>query len=116
MAVWPASLPLFNQWDFYQETTPDRTLRTEMEEGPSKTRSLPNWKPGRIVGTKTMTTAETVILDTFYEATLVGGSLTFDDTDPRLGTTRTYKFVGSPVYPWQAADLWSVNLELEIMP
>lgn len=116
MAVWPPSLPAFNQFDHFIEILADRTLRTTMEEGPDKTRALPNARTDRIQGTKTFTTAETAILDTFYKTTLVGGSLSFDDTHPRTGNGVTFKFVGPPSYPWLGGDLWNCNLELEILP
>jgi len=114
MATWPLSnyvLP-----DGYSEKPPDNSLRTEMDDGPVKTRrrSIAARRP--ITAQKQMTASDVAILDTFYTDTLVDGTLPFDWINVRTDASVEMMFVEAPVYEALGGSAWMVSMKLEILP
>lgn len=114
-AVWPASLPSPNASGFSQ-TLADNVVRTEMDAGPAKVRrrSTSGVKPATHPLLLDATQKDTLI--SFYETTLVSGTLPFDHTDFLNSGTVAYRFVTPPGFTSAGANLWNALLDLEILP
>lgn len=65
-----------------------------------------------------MTRAQLAILKTFYETTLIGGSLPFTFPDPSFGGTILVKFPkgGQPSWQQVNASVYRVNITLSVLP
>ena len=120
MATWPVDLPQEILMGDYQETTPKITIRTPMGAGPSKTRRISGLNSRFINASLLMTKAQVVIFDEFFMTTLLGGSLTFEWTNPRTGAACDCRIVAgesdSPTYGQASGDLIKVSFQLEILP
>lgn len=91
MAAWPSSLPdKFLQGGFV-ETWSKQSLKSEMDVG-FKIRRRTSQKYGMITANMLLTQAQLATFETFYDETLVGGSLTFTHEDPLRGGTKTFSF------------------------
>lgn len=115
MPVWDAGLPQSPLIDGYDEAVPDTVLRSQPDTGPAKTRNRFTAGVRQVTWPFRMTTAQIALLDTFYLTTLDAGTTSFDHTDPRTGTTTSYKFRSAPRYIRSGLN-WSVSLSLEILP
>ena len=117
MAAWPGTLPVIPLVEDFSESPPDVLIRTQMDAGPARVR--PRYTAGvrPIMGKIRCTKTQVATLDTFYVTTLVFGSLPFDWISGRTGATVSYRFTKPPQYkPEGTKDLWTVTLELEVMP
>ena len=63
-----------------------------------------------------MSKAQVAALDTFYLATLQGGSLPFDFVHPRRNATVAARFTKPPEYAAGNSGFFRVAIELEILP
>ncbi len=115
--VWPWSLPQRPLAQGFNERAPDTAIRTQMEAGPPKVRR--RFTAGiRTMDMQLRVDADQVAtLDTFYDATLAGGTLRFDWLHPRTGGALTYRFVEPPSYtPVARGRVWTATLKLESLP
>lgn len=55
-------------------------------------------------------------LDSFYESTLAGGSLSFDWLHPRTGQSKSFRFLAPPKATEAARGLYRMTLQLEMLP
>lgn len=114
---WPASLPSALLVRGYSESLPDVTLRTQMDAGPAKVRRRFTAGVRPVSGRQVMTAAQVAALRTFYETTLLGGSLRFSWREPRAGdATVEFRFTEPPQWSGMEPGLFDVSLSLEIMP
>ena len=102
MATWPGSLPQKPIHDGgYQETGPDLTLSTNMDDGPPKRRKYTTANTDILQLRFFFTSAQRATHDTFYRTTTNGGADPFDYTHPVTGAAITvaYKLPeGKPRY------------------
>jgi len=110
---WPDTLPQSWSQDGYQETLPNVVQRTEMDAGPAKTRRRFTCQVTPIKGKMVLTTAQKGYIETFYNTTTAGGSLSF--TFPHDGAD-VLRFVSPPVITPFAAIDWEAAFELEKLP
>jgi hypothetical protein len=116
MASWP-SIPFFDERQGFSQSGPkDATIRTQMAQGPAKTRprftAAPKMIQGRI---GELTQAELATFEAFYETILKMGSLSFTYTYPLTGATESFRFFGD----YNVAPLgegYTVTAQLEILP
>ncbi len=116
MPAWPGTLPPLTEVQAYTETPGVQALRTEMEEGPAKLRRLPAPMPDQLQFQQLYTLTQTQTMDTFYLTTLAGGTLSFDDTHPRTGSSVTFRLIGRPQYSHLSGSLWTCTFTLEVLP
>lgn len=116
MATWPATLPQAPLADGYQEAPHDATIRTAMDVGPAKLRRRSTVEGADLRMLFVLSSSQVSDLDTFYSSTLSGGVDAFDWTDPRLGTSESYRFAARPAPQFLGGDWWRVELQLERLP
>ena len=109
---WPDTLPQGWLIDGYQETLPDVVQRTEMDAGPAKSRRRFTCQVTPIKARLLLTDTEKGYLETFFNTTTAGGSLSF--TYPHDGSD-VLRFVKSPTISKSGLH-WSVDFELEKLP
>ncbi|MFA7287328.1 MAG: hypothetical protein WC055_00465 [Melioribacteraceae bacterium] len=115
MATWPATLPQLPLEAGYSESTIDTSIRTSMDVGPAKVRRRIS------AGTRDhqmqfiMTSAQLSDFKTFYETTLLSGSLSYTWDHPRSGTNYSWRIKKAPQWSKQGA-YYIVPLELEQIP
>lgn len=117
MATWPASLPP-PSIDTLKESPPNNAIGTRMDKGPDKVRRRTTANVRPLAFTLQLTDAELQTLDDFYTTDTFSGVSDFDYTHPRTGAAVTARFKPAtpPQYGELAGVLWSVTVELEIMP
>jgi hypothetical protein len=113
---WPSDLPDQPLKRGYEEGPPNVALRTQMDAGPDKIRRRTTAGPRQIAVQFRLSPSQLETLDTFYTDTLEGGTLRFDWTHPRTGTSVEFRFVEPPSYQALRADRYRVQAQLEIMP
>jgi hypothetical protein len=116
MTAWPNTLPAAPLLEAFHETPPDTTLRTPMEQGPAKLRQRTTAGARLLTVTYLLSRTQVETLETFYTATLQGGSASFTYTHPRTGTTVSCRFTRPPEYGAVNGSFFKVALTLEILP
>lgn len=109
---WPSTLPQAWLNEGYQETMPDVMIRTEMDAGPAKSRRRFTAQVTPIKAAMLLTTAEKGYLETFFNTTTAGGSLSF--TFPHDGAD-VLRFTTAPTFS-KSGVAWAVDFELEKLP
>ena len=115
--TWPATLPQRLLLSGYSESPANVLSRTSMDMGPAKQarRGTAGVRPvnGKQIQTKTQLTA----LLTFYNTTLLNGSLRFSWVEPLSSTTAAeMRFTEVPTWDALSSNLFEVTMKLEIMP
>lgn len=116
MPSWPSTLPSAPLAARYREMPPDTALRTEMDAGPAKMRRRTTAAVRPLEVEYLLSAAQVAALDSFYTDDLLGGTLGFDFTHPRVGTAETCRFCAAPSYVPVNGDHYRAVLELEILP
>ncbi len=116
MPSWPGTLPQNFQVQGFSEQEPDLLLRSEMDAGPAKLRRRFTAGVRPVTTTLILTQTQKATLSTFFGTTLSGGALSFDWVLPNTATTATYRFTGPPVYQALGNNLFSAQLNLEVLP
>ncbi len=117
MATWPTSVPFFNVLEAISGSGPlGAVLRTQMDTGPAKTRPRFTAAPRSYSGvTPPLSAAQLADFETFYNATLKTGALSFTATDPRDCTSKTFRFLDG-FTERQAGRKRQIIAQLEILP
>lgn len=121
MPSWPGTLP-DTQFIGLVDASEDERVQTQMDAGPPKIRKRFTAPVRNIQIPIIFTSAEKVILDTFWITTLSNGTLSFDWEDPVDDSTVTYEFVSRPQFKLAvghstaASRLWEGVLNLRIIP
>lgn len=113
--TWPVTLPQNFLVSGYRETLPNTAIRTDMDAGPAKIRQRVTSNVRPVSGSMVMTETQLTTFESFFNTTIVGGTLRFNYTHPRLGAVEL-RFVSSPSYTKVGDDAWLVEMGLEIMP
>lgn len=116
MPSWPSTLPASPLADNFFERAPDTSLRTEMEQGPAKLRRRTTAAVRLLSLRYLMNKPQIAALETFYAATLLGGTLAFDFTHPRSALTVSCRFLHPPEYISGNGNYFTVAVELEVLP
>jgi hypothetical protein len=118
VSVWPETLPQKLLVDGYSQSAANTLLRSEMETGPAKQRRRFSAGTVPLSGKLILDWDELDILRAFYDTTLVGGSLRFIWKDPidQLSGNAQMRFTSPITWTTYGAGLFSVSLNLEIMP
>ena len=115
MTTWPGTLPDYVLRDGYDESAQDGNIRTPMEQGPAKVRRRFTAIVRNVNAVVSLTTAQTVILDSFYDTDLAFGSLPFTWVHPRTQATVSFRFVKRHTFKPDGSQ-WLAALQLEILP
>ncbi len=114
---WPANLPQCFVVG-YSDGLGDGLIEAQPDVGPpiSRRRSSAAVRP--LSGSMRMTRAQIATLKTFFDTTLLGGSLPFNFTDPTYGSTILVKFAKGKQPTWQqsAPGIYRVNINLAVLP
>lgn len=115
MPSWPASLPQKPLESGYSEGTIDTSVRTSMDVGPAKVRRRIS------AGTRDcqmqffMTSSQLSDFITFYETTILSGSLSYTWNHPRTGNSYSWRIKKAPQWSKQG-QYYVIPLELEQLP
>lgn len=114
--TWPTSLPQVPLVSGYGETLKDSVIRSDMDTGPSKTRS-------RYTRTRRLLDMSFVLTDaqkaTFvaFMTTIRGGALPFNFKDPATGTATAMLMTKEVSGPVRAdANAWRIAFQVEVLP
>lgn len=114
--VWPATLPQNILAQGYQGGMPNNQLRQPMSVGPDKVRRRGTVAVRPMNGSIRVIPAELALLKTFYETTLLDGTLRFSWVDPEDDTTAIeLRFKEPPAWEWDDG-YYLVKLTLEVLP
>ena len=115
--AWPADLPQCFIVG-YSDGKGEGRIGTNPDTGPPMMRRRSTAVVRPLSGSMRMTRAQIAILDTFYETTLIAGSLPFTFTDPTFGGTILVMFpIGSqPSWQQTAPGKYRVNISLSVLP
>lgn len=119
MADWPSTLPQ----QVYTDSGPSysgqsNVIRTDMTTGPAKMRRRFTAISADVTVQLELSEAEIAILENFVKGTL-GEVSTFNWTNPYNGNPAVYRFKegwSSVKLKWFGNDLWTVSMDLELMP
>lgn len=121
MATWPSTLPQSLNVDGYMTSSQDGRVRTSMDAGPDFVRRRFSAVTVSHAGTMILTTAQVATLETFFNTTLSGGSLSFDwhplgrhQDSPQV--VLDLRFMSPPSYRALGNDRWQVDVALEALP
>jgi hypothetical protein len=116
--LWPSTLPASPLYDGYSESMPNYTLRSSMDSGPSKVRRKCSALPWMMTVNFNLSASQLSALVTFIETTLIGGTLRFEFSHPRTGSTVECRVAGSDSLMQFAprGRSWAVALTLEVLP
>lgn len=115
MPTWPATLPQTPRREGFSRSKADARLRTSMDAGPDKVRRRYTSVPGLLACVFYMTTAQLATFDTFYDTTLLEGSVTFTWTHPITGTSITCRVKDVPQVTPRGLG-WLVAMTIEVLP
>ena len=97
MAVpWDSGLPQVPLRTGYGQDFGNRLLRSDMDQKPATVRPLQSKAVPESNWQFYLTKAQVAIWETFYDATLEGGALTFDLVHPIRGGLSTFRLVVPP--------------------
>lgn len=114
--IWPVALPQAPLVSGFGEKPPETTIRTQMDTGAAKVRQRTTAGARPMDTVFLMTTAQVATFETFFNTTLSGGSLSFEWTHPRTGTTGTFRIKSTPDYKPVGATHWHVSMQMEQLP
>jgi len=118
MAVpaWNVDLPTKLFVAGYGQSFPAVTIKSDMDAGPAKVRRRFTAGVEPVSGTMIMTAAQLATFDTFYNTTLLGGSLRFSWTKPPAHTVACeVRFTEVPSWT-KVEDEYEISLSLEVLP
>lgn len=116
--LWPSTLqPTFNTEGF-TEGFAETTIRSTVDQGPSKVRRRFTKGVGAMQATIWLTTIQYLTFKSFYDTDTAGGSLQFLMNHPVSGVPTYFRFAGPPsCAPINSSGIeWSAQFSLEVMP
>lgn len=110
MASWPSTIPVSRE--NYQEMSPNRVTRSNMDVGPQKIRRRSS-SAVRPINLRLMLTDDQLqTIDDFYND---NDAAAFDFIDPRTGDTKRARFADAPSYNLKET-MWDVSIKMEYLP
>ena len=116
MTLWPVTLPASPILDGFVENFPETVIRTNMDQGPAKTRQRSTAGIREFKMDFILTKNQTAVFDSFVMNDLNGGALPFDFTHPRTGEALSLRLKSAPVYKAPQAKYFRVHVEAEALP
>lgn len=116
MTTWPSTLPTAPLLEDFHELPPETAIRTDMDAGPAKLRQRTTAAVGALQISYLLSKTQTATLDSFYTATLFGGTGAFTYTHPRTGAMVSCRFTAPPEYTAVNGNYFKVTLTLEVLP
>lgn len=115
--MFPPTLPALDVVASFSAIEADNVIRTAMDTGPAKVRRRSTAAPERWgVGHPAYTTAQLAAFLEFFRVDTKHGALAFDMTDPIFGGVRSFRFAAPPQWSAQGAGLFSIRVDLEVLP
>ena len=114
--IWDNTLPQTLLVDGYGQSFPEVTIKSNMDAGPAKVRRRFTAGVEPVSGTMVMTAAQLATFTTFYNTTLLGGSLRFSWTKPPAHTAACEMRFTAPPSLTKVESNYEVSLSLEILP
>lgn len=116
--AWPGTLPQKVLVEGYAEGVGDGLLEYQPDTGPPITRRRTSASPRPLTVTFELTSAQIATLRTFFDTTLLGGSLPFTFPGVIEGSTYLVKFQKDGLPRWTAlgGDYFSVAISLWVLP
>ena len=115
MDDWPASLPQKPQQDGFSATKVDGRLRTAMSEGPEKVRRRFTATSENLTCAFFFSAAQLAVFKTFFDTTLVGGSLAYNWVHPVTSAACICRIQDMPVVSAIGVD-WQATFMVEVLP
>jgi hypothetical protein len=116
MTTWPNTLPVAPLLEDFHELPSETAIRTDMDTGPAKLRQRTTAAVSVLQVSYLLSKAQTATLDSFYTATLFGGTGAFTTTHPRTGATVSCRFASPPEYAAVNGNYFKVTFTLEVLP
>lgn len=116
VSTWPAALPQLLERNSYEEEFANNAMRTATDIGPKKIRRRTTANPRKVSGAIYLNPTQLGTFETFYETTLIDGTLRFNWVDPRDGTTAVEMLFAAPPKVRSIGYDYQVTMQLEIMP
>lgn len=116
MATWPATLPQKPLDTGYSEKAANNAIRSKMEVGPAKSRRRISAGVREHKMQFLMTWAQIETFLTFYEDTLLSGSISYTWLHPRTGVSGSWRIKAVPEWTPSTPLEFVVPLELELLP
>ncbi len=114
--AWPGTLPTKLYVSGYGQSSPDITIKSEMDAGPAKVRRRFTAGVTPVSGTMILTAAQLATFITFFETTTLGGSLRFSWTKPPAHSVACeLRFTAVPAWT-QVEGKYKISLSLEVLP
>ena len=114
--AWAATLPQELFVAGYGQSAPAVTIKSNMDAGPAKVRRRFTAGVEPVSGTMIMTAAQLATLDTFFNDTLLGGSLRFSWTKPPAHSVACeMRFTEVPNWT-KVEEEYEVSLSFEVLP
>lgn len=120
--VWPVSLPQAFEISGYSEGVADRLLEVQPDMGPPISRQRSTAAPRPANGTMVVDEAQLSAFKTFFNTTLLGGSLPFtfpaqvDAGSPAVGWLAKFTKAALPRWSPLGGGYWRLSLSLTILP
>ena len=115
--VWPSTLPKVPLRDGNREGVGEGRIFSAMDAGPAKVRRRTTATVKPFSFPMLVTGSQLTDFLTFWNTTLLGGSLTFEFAHPRTGSTVTARF-GAEAPTWVQVDVdrYELALSVEVLP
>jgi hypothetical protein len=115
--AWDSDLPQELFVNGYSQSPPNVTIKSEMDAGPAKVRRRFTAGVEPVSGTMIMDATELAALDTFYNTTLLGGSLRFSWTKPPAHSVACeMRFTEPPTWTAIEPGMYQVSMSFEVLP
>lgn len=116
-AAWPGSVNPYVLTSGHSESPETNIAEFQPSPGDPSRRRRVGIPTDIISMTVRMTTSQYADFKTFYDTTLLNGSLPFTRLRPRTGLTGTFKFTGAPPTAKDAGyQLWDVSMTVRSLP
>ena len=115
MDDWPVSLPQKPLQEGFSATKVDGRLRTSMSEGPEKVRRRFTATSENLTCAFHLSAAQLTTFNTFFDTTLVGGSLAYNWVHPVTSVACICRIQDMPMFAAVGVE-WQVSFIVEVLP
>lgn len=117
VSAWPGGVPEVELAGTFTEEIEDSRAEFNPEVGPPKRRQRTSVATARLSWEQHLTQTQFAALKTFYETTLLNGTLPFTRTHPSTGSTVTMTFLAPPSRRnVMGADIYRVPFSVRVLP
>lgn len=116
MPTWPVTIPQAPEFTGYQGAFGENAIRSQPDAGPVKARRRYTATNDPRTWQFVLKAAEFATFKTFYQTTLLDGTLAFDMTDPESGGAANFRFTTSPTWILLGPSTYRVTAQLVKLP